>query len=195
MSKPTPEVLETLGSSSLVKYYNAMASLVRSVGIEASDVRRFADKTTAVKRCVQMQRLVEGQEELTLPELSSAEEPAETGIVPEQLRQDTLAQQRDAMSAVRKTHQPEEESDMAAAKKMARKTAPRKTEDGLRGFPEDAKIKILVKENPRRGAAAKRFEIYENGMTVADYTKKICTLGDALVHLRWDVKHGHISVE
>lgn len=197
MTTHSKEALEALSSAALVAHYNAMAAMVRTVGIEQNDVKRFADKTTAVKRCAQMQVLVEGQPELKVPALPVSEpsEPAPE-IVPETLRQDTLAQQQAAMDAVR-THQPEEESDMAAAKKAARKAAPKKTkvEGAPRGFAEDAKIKILVKENPRRGEAAKRFEIYKDGMTVAEYTKKIGSRAEALVHLRWDVKHGHISVK
>lgn len=206
MTAPTKEALEGLSSAGLVKYYNAMAALVRSVGVEQADTKRFSDKAAAVKRCLQMQALVEGQEELELPPLPLPEvattppaipyPPHDPMIVPEKLRQDTLARQQAAMDAVR-ARQPEEESTMAAKKTAARKAAPKKekTEAAPRGFSEDARIKILVKENPRHGAAAKRFEIYQNGMTVGEYTKKIGSRAEALVHLRWDVKHGHISVK
>lgn len=195
MTAPAREALEALSSPALVTYYNTMAALVRGVGIEQNDVKRFADKSTAVKRCLQMQVLVEGQEELTLPALPAGE--AATEIVPEELRQDTLAQQQAAMDAVRTATQPEEESTMAA-KKAARKTAPKtaKTKAGgaSRGYAETSTIKILAKENPRRGEAAKRFELYKDGMTVKSYTDKIGSRAEALVHLRWDVNHGHIKI-
>lgn len=173
----------------LITTFNNMAAMAALLGIPAKPVKRFADSETARQRCERLRLEVRD---------ASATQP---DIVPEQLRQDTLAIQQAAMEEAR-PNQPEEESEMAAAKKAARKSAaktktPKPQTEGaaVRGFAEDAKIKVLAKENPRRGEAAKRFEIYKDGMTVAEYTKKIGSRAEALVHLRWDVNKGHITVK
>ncbi len=56
----------------------------------------------------------------------------------------------------------------------------------------DKKIKLLVKENPKREgtAAHKEFAIYKNGMKVSDAIAK----GLTTVSLRWDEAHGFISI-
>lgn len=166
----------------LVTSYNNMAAMAALLGIPAKPVKRFADSETGRQRCERLRLEVRD---------ASATQP---DVVPEQLRQDTLAIQQAAMEEAR-PHQPEEESEMAAAKKAAPKTKTPKAEGAVRGFPEDAVIKILAKENPRRGAAAERFELYKDGMTVKQYTAKIGSRAEALVHLRWDVNKGHISVK
>lgn len=191
----TEESLSALETNVLVVTYNAMAAEAREAGGEQyKDVSRFSDRKAAVRRILSLQTYLENVGK----EGKQVEVTETTGIVPDELRQDTLAKQQAAMDAVRTTHQPEEESEMAATKKAARKTAPaKKTKtEGVaqRGYAEDAKIKILVKENPRRGEAAKRFELYKEGMTVAEYTKKIGSRAEALVHLRWDVNKGHIKI-
>lgn len=53
-----------------------------------------------------------------------------------------------------------------------------------------AKIKILVKDNPKRAAAAERFNLYKNGMTVDEYI----AAGGARADVNWDVKQGFIEV-
>lgn len=171
----------------LVTSYNNMAAMAALLGIPAKPVKRFADSETARQRCERLRLEVRD---------ASATQP---DVVPEQLRQDTLAIQQAAMEEAR-PHQPEEESEMAAAKKAARKSAAPKTktpkaEGAVRGFAEDAVITVKAKENPRRGAAAERFELYKDGMTVKQYTAKIGSRAEALVHLRWDVNKGHISVK
>lgn len=81
---------------------------------------------------------------------------------------------------------------------MAKKKAPKakKSTGGGRGraakFDLEAKIKILVDENPKRkgSASAKRFEKYENGMKVADALAKGVTSAD----INWDTKHNFIAL-
>lgn len=177
----------SMTGSQLVTSYNNMAAMAALLGIPTKPVKRFADSETARNRCERLRLEVRD---------ASATQP---DIVPEQLRQDTLAIQQAAMQEAR-PNQPEEESEMAAPKKAARKAAsktktPKSEGAAARGFAEDAVIKILAKENPRRGAAAERFELYKDGMTVKQYTTKIGTRAEALVHLRWDVNKGHISVK
>lgn len=172
--------------SQLVTTFNNLAAMAALYGLPAKPVKRFADSETGRQRCERLRLEIRD---------ASAKDGAD--IVPEQLRQDTLAIQQAAMQEAR-PNQPEEESEMAAAKKAARKSAAKttKTEGATpRGFAEDAVIKVLAKENPRRGAAAERFELYKDGMTVKQYTAKIGSRAEALVHLRWDVNKGHISVK
>ena len=61
------------------------------------------------------------------------------------------------------------------------------------GFGDEAKITVLVKENPKRegSEAHRRFKLYRTGMTVADYLAKGGTGAD----LTWDTKHRHVSVK
>lgn len=57
-------------------------------------------------------------------------------------------------------------------------------------IPDTAKIKLLVNENPKRGASAERFALYRNGMTVADYLEA----GGKRADISWDVNKGFIEV-
>jgi hypothetical protein len=82
----------------------------------------------------------------------------------------------------------------AKAAKPAKKASEAGAGRGRKGaFPLDAKVKVLAEENPKRkgSEAAKRFNKYETGKTVADLLKKGVQWGD----LRWDQKHGHISID
>lgn len=77
-----------------------------------------------------------------------------------------------------------------AAKKAAGKKGGAKRTAAPRSTYEGKKIKLLVKENPKRGKAAKRFSIYKNGLPVEQYFAKGGTSGD----LRWDMKHKYITL-
>jgi len=57
-------------------------------------------------------------------------------------------------------------------------------------YPPTARISLLVKDNPKRGASRERFEGYTGAVTVADAMAKGVTYAD----LAWDVGHGLISV-
>lgn len=57
-------------------------------------------------------------------------------------------------------------------------------------YPNDAKVTLLVKENPKRGASKDRFEGYTGSATVGEALAKGVTYAD----LAWDVGHGLISV-
>lgn len=57
-------------------------------------------------------------------------------------------------------------------------------------YPATAKITVLAKENPKRGASRERFEGYTGSATVAEAMAKGVTYAD----LAWDVGHGLISV-
>lgn len=202
MSKKNLIDTSSMSGSELVTLYNNLASEAALLGMpQYKPVVRFATSEVGRKRIEGVQVAIEsaGSEgkEVTITEIQNKINGTET-IVPEELRQDTLAKQEAARKAVRET-KPEESDMAAAAKKSARKAgAAKKTKvdtTPARGFAEEAKIKILAKENPRRGEAAKRFDLYKDGMTVAEYTKKIGSRSEALVHLRWDVNKGHISVK
>jgi hypothetical protein len=60
-------------------------------------------------------------------------------------------------------------------------------------------IKLLVKDNPKRGKSASRYSLYKDGMSVASYVEKSVRAGNparvAKADLRWDEAHKFISVE
>ena len=57
-------------------------------------------------------------------------------------------------------------------------------------FADNAKITLLQKENPKRGASAKRYALYKSGMSVADYLAKGGWRGD----LAWDSEREFIRI-
>lgn len=65
----------------------------------------------------------------------------------------------------------------------------------------NAVITVVATSNPKRREAAKRFQLYRNGMTVAKYVKAVTSRklhGGKQIALRdvaWDSKVGHISLE
>lgn len=204
--------LETLGNLSgpeLVKLHNSCASKIGQ-----PETRRFSDKSSALKRTWAVLQIcgAEAKNEFNIAKQALPSEQERTAAYEQELvrraeageplsETDKLEAQKiggatapsEPSTAKPAGDKTTEESKMAAAK---RKTPTRaaKVEAPARGYAEDAKIKVLAKENPRRGEAAKRFEIYKTGMTVGEYTKKIGSRAEALVHLRWDVNKGHISV-
>lgn len=91
----------------------------------------------------------------------------------------------------------------ATAKKTKAPKAPKapkpKGERGPRkSFAPDKHIKLLVKENPRRGAAAERFALIRDGMTVEAYGKAVVKAGSpenyGQLDLYYYVGKGWISV-
>lgn len=62
-----------------------------------------------------------------------------------------------------------------------------------RRFRDDQKIRVLVKENPKRKGTggAKRFALYRSGMTVAAALEAGVTRAD----LNWDAAHKFIEVK
>jgi len=59
-------------------------------------------------------------------------------------------------------------------------------------YPDDAKITLLAKENPKRegSKAHKKFALYETGMTVGEFIAK----GGNLADVAWDARKNFISV-
>ncbi len=57
----------------------------------------------------------------------------------------------------------------------------------------EGKILVLVKENPKRANAAKRFSFYKTGMLVSTYEKKVGP-AQARADLRWDRKQNFIKI-
>jgi hypothetical protein len=72
-----------------------------------------------------------------------------------------------------------------------------KTETKSRGragkFASDAKIKLLVKENPKKAGskARTRFALYKDGMTVGQFL----SAGGLRIDLEWDAKHAFIAIK
>jgi len=83
----------------------------------------------------------------------------------------------------------------AAKVKPAAKAAAKQDDKGTPGrksaLGPDMKIKLLVKENPKRAGAAERFALYEDGMTVQEYL----AAGGLMADVRWDTKMEFISVK
>lgn len=75
------------------------------------------------------------------------------------------------------------------------------TQKPVTKFAMNAVITVLAPANPKRRAAAVRFALYRDGMTVAQYIKAIKSRrlhGGAEIagrDLAWDAKVGHIKVE
>lgn len=80
----------------------------------------------------------------------------------------------------------------AAPKKPAAKKAPAATRERVSA---DAKIKVLAKENPHRGAlAAKTFDLYKKAKTVGEW-RDLCRKNKADPgYLHADIAAGFISV-
>jgi hypothetical protein len=78
---------------------------------------------------------------------------------------------------------PAKKAKVAAAEPSGRGRAP--------NIAGTAKIKILVKENPKRAAAAERFDLYKNGMTVDEYI----AAGGKRADVNWDVAQKFIEVK
>ena len=84
----------------------------------------------------------------------------------------------------------------APSKKTAKTTKPAAAESPAgRGRTPNilgtAKIKVLVKDNPKRAAAAERFALYKSGMTVDEYI----AAGGTRADVNWDVKQQFIEVK
>ncbi len=56
---------------------------------------------------------------------------------------------------------------------------------------KEHRIKLLANDNPKREGtkAHARFELYRDGMTVAEFLQA----GGSPTDIRWDVKHGYIE--
>lgn len=83
--------------------------------------------------------------------------------------------------------------------KAASKPAKEKTEGTRRRlsdvYPENAKIKVLVDENPRRGSKAKVFDKFKTGMTVGEFLKASKSIGGSLYSIDTAVQNEWISVK
>lgn len=91
-----------------------------------------------------------------------------------------------------------------ATKKAKKKPSPGYLVYKSTKLPEPtAKIKVLVSQGddcPKKRNARTKFDIYENGMTVAEYVEashaKLKTpKATAQADVRWDLAHGFISVK
>ena len=58
-------------------------------------------------------------------------------------------------------------------------------------WTDNAKIKVLIKENPKRGASAERFEGYKGAKTVGQARANGVTNGD----LAWDFERGYVAID
>ena len=184
-------VLAGMTNSALVAHYNQLVEENPELGYKKTE--RFASAAKGLYRIEALYSSIKGAAADDGRDYSKGTEVSTDTSATAEAPSTAASAEADPTPAT------EEETEMAKKKttKGARKarTTARATGSPARGFAPEAKITILVDENPRRGAAAERFKLYKNGMTVATYCEKFeGGRSEALVHLRWDVKHGHIKV-
>jgi hypothetical protein len=84
-----------------------------------------------------------------------------------------------------------EDTTMAKEKKVKKSKANGAAKRGRAGkYAAEAKIAVLVAENPKRGASAKRFELYDKHKTVGEFLAAKGTTTD----LHYDVAKKYISI-
>lgn len=82
-----------------------------------------------------------------------------------------------------------------AKKERAENAPPKKAGRAPSNDIENQTIKMLYSgPNPKRANAAKRFTYYKDGMSVADYIKKVGDRVLAVADVRWDTKKGWIKL-
>ena len=181
------EALNEMTNAALVAHYNQLVEENPELGYKPT--QRFSTAAKGVYRIEALYSSIKGAaaddgREHTTKNTEAEPAPAKS-------------EAEEAASDVSQANQAEEHDMAKTTKKGARKarTTSTSTRSVARGFAPEAKIHILVDENPRRGAAAERFKLYKEGMTVATYCSKFeGGRSEALVHLRWDAKHGFIKV-
>jgi hypothetical protein len=76
--------------------------------------------------------------------------------------------------------------------------APAATKSALQAANKGQAIRLLVKENPKRGESASRFAYYRDGITVDDYVARCVKAGKpsslARADLRWDTARKFIAI-
>lgn len=89
--------------------------------------------------------------------------------------------------------EPLKQGGTTVAKKAKATKTTKKVSTSNGGFNPEAKITLLVKENPKREgtAAHKIFKLYQSGMLVKTFFEK----GGTPVALRWDQQHKFVSVK
>jgi hypothetical protein len=181
-----PEDLQSMTGSALIAHYNQLVEENPELGYKKTE--RFASAAKGIYRIEALYSSIKGAAADDGRTHQFTDTETSTQAVPETSTEPSSTDTPQAS---------EEETDMAKKTKTARKprTTAKSTGSAARGFAPEAKIKIMVDENPRRGAAAERFKLYKDGMTVATYCSKFeGGRSEALVHLRWDAKHGFIKV-
>lgn len=174
------EDVTNMAGPDLVRLYNQMAVEAAGLGLQVDIVRRFKTLAVGVRRCTELDSKIivaKGGEPPPPPTTVEAEEP-ETATTEEE-------------EAMRKTSG----SRKAAAKKAKSVRSTKKATASARkaaGFEPEARITLLVKENPRREGtrAHKVYGYYSTCKTVAEFVKK----GGAGKDLKWDVEHKNIKV-
>lgn len=164
--------LRSWGTKLLVGVFNALGP------DGAEPVKRFENVATACRRTYLR---IEGAKKTEPPAAPAA--PATTEAAP--AASTTVTPSEPAPAAADTTEDP-----MAAKRK-------RKSKSGGNGksrprIPLDAKIEVLVDENPKRKTAAayERFALYKTGMLVKTFLEKGGTPAD----LSWDRAHKFIKI-
>lgn len=150
-------------------------------------VKKFADRATAVKRCLLL--LVEPNPE---PEVKKAPaRQAPKAADPFTKAAADLAAGKIALTEPRRR----KAAEPTTPKAPKAPKAPRSATAGAKGralFSEDGIITVVHKgENPKKSTAADRFALYRSGMTVAAYI----AAGGQRRDVVWDQHQGWISVK
>jgi hypothetical protein len=100
-------------------------------------------------------------------------------------KESIMATGKPAVKAAKKVAAPK------PAAKAAKVSAPKAAaKEAKVAGPDNRKITVLVGENPKRGSAAERFDLYKKNATVDKYV----AAGGKKEDIGWDVKKGFISV-
>ncbi len=93
-----------------------------------------------------------------------------------------------AKAAVKETKVKAKQAEKAGKAKEAKRAEKSNRKRG--GDLADKKVKLLVKENPKRGKSAERFAIYKTGMKVSEFVEK----GGLLADVKYDLGKKFISL-
>lgn len=164
-----------LTGATVLKLYNALAE---------RPVTKFENRTIGHERLIRLLEEKFGNVELTV-----SDEPDDGNPPPTETQHD--AEPGEAQTDAGPTME-EGADDMAAKKKAAKAAKTKAPKTGRTRKNADAKITLLVKENPKRKgtAAHARYAKYETGMTVGEALKKGITSAD----LVYDAKHNYIRI-
>lgn len=180
MTEAATFALEDLDRAQLQRVYNRTADEVKA------PKATFKTTAEALRRTRKMLKLV-GNDTGRVADPGPATKPSDT-----EPREPTATPKKPATKA--KTSGTKKPATKAKAGTRTKRVT----------YARDDKIKVLVTENPKKRAAAERFNLYKTGMTVKGYIDAVTKAGtgnsteaeqQALRDIAWDVKQGFISIE
>lgn len=178
----------------LVAFYNANS------GPDAKPIKKFETRAKGVERCTKILNAIVARS----PEAAKSGPRLSMNLATGKLsvkRPAANSAEPSAMGAIAKTVV-KADPKPATAKSAPAKKAPAAKKPAARGasasaggrrlFTEDGVITIVHKgENPKRGTAADRYDLYRSGMTVKAYI----AAGGQRRDVVWDFRKGWITVK